>query len=137
MKRMPGKLSVSFINKTFFPDYQDVSVINKGECFLWAYTAYCLYRDVELWYMYAHAFVRSKRNGLFYDSERPHGVEDWKDLPATNMGNGCGCGDCKKPATKLLTPRKFRHTWRGMAKRCNVNYRELHKKIRQVIDSCS
>jgi hypothetical protein len=24
-----------------------------------------------------------------------------------------------------------------MAKRCNVNYRELHKKIRQVIDSCS
>lgn len=74
----------SLVTKKFFSDYKDVAVINEGECFIWAYTAYVMFQDVELWYNNHHAFV--KYRGRFYDSERLRGVSDWRDLPATEGG---------------------------------------------------
>ena len=134
MKKLHGPLDVAFINKTFFPEYEDVSVINQAECFLWAYLAYRLYRNVELWDMGAHAFVRDKVTGKFYDSERPQGEEDWKELPATNWGKGCGCPRCQEPARKFRVARKFRYAWRGMAKRHHVKWKKLHQEIKKVIE---
>lgn len=134
MKKLNGSLDVNFINRTFFPDYLDVSVINMGECFLWAYLAYRLYKNIELWDMGAHAFVRDKVTGKFYDSERPQGESDWRNLPATNFGQGCGCPRCQDPPRKFKTARKFRYSWRGMAKRHHVSWKKLHQEIKEVIE---
>ncbi len=71
----------SLITKEFFPDYDDVSVINEGECFIWAYLAFLIFKDVEIWDVNCHAFVKYK--GKFYDSEVLRGSPDWQDLPAT------------------------------------------------------
>ena len=133
MKKLNGPLDVHFINDTFFPEYRDVSVINMGECFLWAYIAYRLYKNVELWDMGAHAFVRSKVDGKFYDSERPQGEEEWERLPATFDGTGCGCSRCEQPARKFKTAGNFRRGWRGCAKRFGVKWREVHEQIKKVI----
>lgn len=132
MKKLKGSLNVRFINRHFFPG-EPVEIINQGECFLWAYLAYRLYKDVELWDMGSHAFVRSKNTGRFYDSERPQGVEDWKDLPATNFGEGCGCGRCKQPARQFKTAGKFRRSWIGMMKRFEVDYDKVNKQILELI----
>jgi hypothetical protein len=132
MKKLKGSLNVRLINRHFFPN-QPVEIINQGECFLWAYLAYRLYSNLELWDMGSHAFVRSKQTGKFYDSERPRGVEDWVDLPATNFGQGCGCGRCRQPARKFKTAGKFRHSWGAMRDRFGVDYNQLHKRINQFI----
>jgi len=135
MKKLAGPIDVGFINRTFFPGYLDVSVINMGECFLWAYIAFHLYDNLELCDMGAHAFVRSKLDNKFYDSERPQGEEDWKDLPATNFGEGCGCNICTQGIRKYKDIKKFQHTWRGMTKKHNVNWSKVDAKIRKVIEA--
>jgi hypothetical protein len=83
--------------------------------------------------MGSHAFVRSKKTGKFYDSERPKGVDDWKELPATNWGKGCGCGRCQQPARKFKTAGKFRQSWIGMMKRFEVDYDKVNKQIFDLI----
>lgn len=133
MKKLDGPLNVKFINRTFFPEYKDVSVINEGECFLWAYITFKVYKDVELWDMGAHAFVRSKLDGKFYDSERPQGEEDWKDLPATNFGEGCGCSVCQRPAKQYKTIVRFKKSWTGMTKRFGVKWEEVDANIHKVL----
>ncbi len=133
MKKLEGPLDVKFINQNFFPEYKDVSVINQGECFLWAYIAFRLYKNVELWDMGAHAFVRNKLDGKFYDSERPQGELDWKDLPATNFGEGCGCLACSKPARSYKSTVKFRSRWTGMVKKFGVKWPEVDAQIRKVL----
>ncbi len=137
MKKLDRPLDVEFINKTFFPDYQDVSVINQGECFLWAYIAFKLYKNLELWDMGAHAFVRSKFDKKFYDSERPKGEKNWKDLPATNFGAGCGCPICQKPAKPYRTVTRFKQRWTGMTMRHGVKWPEVDAKIKQVLQGLS
>jgi hypothetical protein len=134
VKKMAGPLDVAFINRTLFPHHQDVSEINKGECFLWAYYAYRLYNNLELWDMGSHAFVRDKVSGKFYDSERPQGEENWKDLPATNFGKGCGCPVCKRPARHFKVARKFRYSWRSLARRSNVKWNLIHLRVKLTIE---
>jgi len=134
MKRLNGPLNVEFINNEFFSHHDRASDINKGECFLWAYYAYRLYKNVELWDMGAHAFVRDRVTGKFYDSESPQGKEDWKELPATNWGKGCGCPRCHQPARKFKVARKFRKAWKGMTKRFKVEWNIIHLKIKKVIE---
>jgi hypothetical protein len=134
MKRLDGPPNVEFINNKFFSHHTRASDINQGECFLWAYLAYRLYKNVELWDMGAHAFVRDKVTGKFYDSERPQGEEDWKELPATNWGQGCGCSRCQQPARKFNVARKFRKAWIGMTKKHKVQWEAIDLKIKKVIE---
>lgn len=133
MRKLDGRLNVAFINKRFFPDYLDVSVINEGECFVWAYIAYRLYSNLELWDMEAHAFVRCRKTGKFYDSERPKGVVDWRDLPATNFGMGCGCYTCQTPASKYRSVATFRDAWERQRKRFNIDFQKIDQEIKQVL----
>lgn len=130
MKKLNGPLSVKFINRHFFNDYKDVSVINMGECFLWAYIAYSLYDRVQLWDMGSHAFVRYQ--GKFYDSEVPDGVSDWRDLPACNFGEGCGCQACKKPAGPRA-PATFHDNWASSAARHRVDWKKVDRKVQRII----
>lgn len=132
MSKLTGPLDVSFINRTFFRDV-DPPEINYGKCFIWAYIAFHLYEDVELWSFGNHAFV--KYDGKFYDSERPNGEEDWSDLPATNWGKGCGCSICKNPAKKVseVSFKSSKH-WGGQAKRFHVTWEGLRMKVQRAIE---
>jgi hypothetical protein len=133
MPRLNGPLDVHFINRTFFPS-DNPSKINTGRCFLWAYIAFRLYKGVELWTHEAHAFV--KYRGKFYDSQRPHGEEDWRDLPATNFGQGCGCSRCGRPA-KQMSPKLFKtyNQWGRLAKRYNVVWKDVRALVQKVVES--
>lgn len=125
MPRLNGPLDVKFINRTFFPGYLDVSVINEGECFRWAYIAFRLYKGVQLWDISTHAFVLHR--GRFYDSERPIGEEDWKDLPAANFGVGSDY------AARPNSPKTFKREWREPAKRYNVVWKEVRAQVQKVV----
>ena len=133
MRKLAKPLDVDFINKTFFPCDSDVSKINEGRCFLWAYTAFRLFKGLELWSNGSHAFVKSKVTGKFYDSETPHGAYDWTMLPATYDGEGCGCLICQKGARRARTIKQFQYTWRGLQKRYNVDYLKVDEKVKSVI----
>lgn len=136
MRRKSGYLNVRFINRRFFPnDLKNIAEINEGRCFLWAYIAASLYEDVELWDMGAHAFVRSKKTGKFYDSEVPKGSEDWRDLRATNFGRGCGCNICTRPARPYRKIARFKHSWKRMAKQYSIDWEKVDQQIAKVL-SC-
>jgi len=73
------RLNANLITNTFFPEYVERPyIINCGLCFEWAYIAYMLFDDIELWSNKNHAFI--KYNGKFYDSESPEGVCDLEIL---------------------------------------------------------
>ena len=130
MKKLKGSLNVRFINRHFFPN-EPVEIINQGECFLWAYLAYRLYSNVELWDMESHAFVRSKKTGRFYDSESPRGEVEWEELPATNWGRGTGY--VVQSIRKFKTAGKFRRAWNGMRERFEVDYNKVNVQINKII----
>ncbi len=132
MPRLNKPLDVHFINQTFFSKDKDVREINKGRCFLWAYIAFRLYKRVELWSFGNHAFV--KHEGRFYDAERPLGEEDWKDLPATNFGKGCGCYACCQPAHQV-SPKQFKTAqyWGKNARNRNIVWAEVRDKVQKVV----
>jgi hypothetical protein len=85
MKKLPH-FKPSLVTKAFFPHHHP-SYINEGECFIWAYYASLLFKDVRLWHLSHHAFVRY--HGRFYDSEVLRGSPDWQDLPATKCSYPC------------------------------------------------
>jgi hypothetical protein len=49
--------------------------VNYGDCYKWAWIAYKIFNDVELWSHESHAFIRYRRK--FYDSETLNGIENW------------------------------------------------------------
>jgi hypothetical protein len=132
MRRLNGPIDVEFINRTFFPDVI-VKDINRGRCFLWAYIAYRLYKNLKLRDMGAHAFVYSKDTKKFYDSQKSQGEADWKDLPATNFGVGCGCSKCALGKRKYKTAGKFRRSWKEMAKSFKVDWLKINQQIQDVL----
>lgn len=79
---MPRR-DLSWITKTYFYDFEDISVINTGWCYVWAWLARLRYPRAELWVFddadHMHAFVRV--GNLWYDAERPKGVNRISDLP--------------------------------------------------------
>lgn len=136
MPRLNKPLDVRFINRTFFPDDLDSTAdINKGRCWLWAYIAFRLYKKVELWSFGTHAFV--KFEGRFYDSERPIGEEDWKDLPACNFGRGCGCHHCI--TAEHVSPKQFKSLeyWGKNARSRKVVWKDVRAQVQKVVEAHS
>ena len=89
MKKLNGPLNGKLITEEFFPSCVGAeATINQGHCMFWAFVAYKLYSDVELWSNEDHAFV--KYNGKFYDSETPKGVDRWQELPCNSRGLAYG-----------------------------------------------
>ncbi len=111
----------SLITKEFFPGYKDVSIINEGECFIWAYMAYLLFEDIEIWYNEHHAFV--KYRGRFYDSEVLKGSRDWQDLPATEGG-----GPPIRSSVK-----NFKHEWRDNPRDFGTSWKALEARARRAL----
>jgi hypothetical protein len=112
----------SLITKEFFPEYKDVSVINEGECFIWAYLAHLMFKDVEIWDVNCHAFV--KYRGRFYDSEVLRGSPDWQDLPATEEADA-------PPRKHSVT--SFKKSWHHNPKWFNTSWGEIESRARRVL----
>lgn len=75
MNKLPGKIDGRLITKEFFPNSVGRErTINMGECYMWAYIAYKLYSNVDLWTNEGHAFPCQQ--GKFFDSESPDGVDE-------------------------------------------------------------
>jgi len=121
VKKLPN-FKPSLITKEFFSSYKDVSVINEGECFIWAYLAHLIFKDVELWDVNCHAFVRYR--GRFYDSETLRGSPDWQDLPATEGYD--------YPAVRMSAT-KFKKEWRGQPRDFDTSWEELEARARKVL----
>ena len=111
----------SLVTKSFFPEYDDVAIINHGECFIWAYAAFMMFEGIELWYNGCHAFVRYR--GRFYDSEVLRGSRDWADLPATEGGG-----------VPIQVPvSKFRLDWGGNPREFNTSWKEVESRARKAL----
>lgn len=111
----------SLVTKELFPAYKDVSVINEGECFIWAYSAHIIFKDVKIWYNNHHAFV--KYHGRFYDSEVLKGSPDWADLPATEGGG----------LPKEVSAEQFQIDWRRNPFDYGTTWREIKSKAEKVL----
>lgn len=121
MKKL-RQFNPSLITKTFFKHHKSPSDINEGECFIWAYLAHLIFKDVEIWYMNAHAFVRYR--GKFYDSERPNGVAEWKYLPATKHGH------TEARRRKVDT---FKRYWATQPGRFETTWKEIESKAKELL----
>jgi hypothetical protein len=129
MKKL-SPLNARFITETFFPQYKDKpQVINYGQCFQWAYIAFHLFEDVELWDTHTHAFIKYK--GKFYDSERPDGVLNWRDLPQAD----CRCKYCSNAV--MHDECAFKKEWRHASKTYGIKWIRLRKQVKQVLEQKS
>lgn len=108
MIRVPQNFNGQFITRHFFPDYlkhNNVRGINSGRCYDWAYFAYRMFPNVELWTTDYHAWIHLRDEStdwknLFFDSEtlkgvtnfmllgcnRRHGPAPWDLQPPRRMG---------------------------------------------------
>lgn len=133
LKRFQPKL----ITAVFFPYYVNCpEVINQGLCWEWAWLARKTFKDVELWDICEHAFVR--HGNKFYDSERLLGEKDWQDLPSANMGADylvCeGCEACYREAGAApLFEWQFMNHWRLQAKRFHTSWQQLNRAAQQEL----
>ncbi len=76
------RMDLNAINQGFFRT-RTVKVtepyfINEGECYKWAFCAYCLY-GLDLYSTKNHAFVKGP-DDLYYDAECLNGTIDWRKL---------------------------------------------------------
>jgi hypothetical protein len=130
MQRLTSLIDVNHINTTWFPnDLNNLQEINNGRCFLWAYIAHGLYEHAQLCDIGAHAFIYSKLDKKFYDSEKPNGEADWVDLRATNFGQGCGCYVCGKGKRTYRSVDRFIESWSSSARRFKVDWDMLNLQI--------
>lgn len=74
-----------------------------GGCYDWAYLAYCLWANVELWTTDYHAWV--KVGTKFYDSETFKGNTNLKKLGCNRR---CGWNEIEP---MLVSAREFKTIW--------------------------
>lgn len=133
----------TIITPTFFPAYlnkpQD---INHGLCWEWAWLAHKTFKNVELWDICAHAFVRYQNK--FYDSERLLGEANWEDLPAANFGMQYYLQPCHTCQThggrengnneaSPLTETQFQCHWNSQTTRFNTSWDQLNRMAQQEL----
>lgn len=121
MKKLPT-FKPTLVTKRIFPGYDDPSIINMGECFIWAYSAFLIFENVELWDVNCHAFV--KYRGRFYDSVTLRGSPDWQDLPATEGAT--------TRATKY-TVDGFKFWWHNNPEKYNTTWKKIEYNARKVL----
>jgi hypothetical protein len=124
MNPNPYKFNGTYISNTFYGGWRR-SAINCGECYSWAYIAYKIFYEVsiELWSTDSeyHAFI--KIHDKFYDSQRPNGIIDWRQLPCIREGVGSYTAD-------RYSLRDFQELWRVDG---DHHWKQLDKKIAKAL----
>lgn len=125
------------VTAAYFNSYLNApEKLNEGICWQWAYLAHKTFKDVELWDICDHAFVRY--HGKFYDSERPFGEVEWEDLPAANFGQ-CSwlCSECEKcgrpEGASPLTEKQFRYHWKSQTKKYKITWADLDRMAQREL----
>lgn len=93
----------NIIHSNFFSKYPHPIEINFGDCFKWAWIAYKLFQDVELWSHESHAFI--KYRGKFYDSETLSGTKNYRRIRTVKDNSDMG------PAASKMTANEFMEYW--------------------------
>lgn len=102
----------NLIHPNFFQHYNNPIEINFGDCFKWAFIAYRLFNDVELWSHEIHAFI--KYRGRFYDSETLDGIKNWRRIRTIKeIGGGF-------PSARKMSVSEYLPYWQVHDK-CNWN----------------
>jgi hypothetical protein len=123
----------AIVTAAYFPSYLNTpEKLNEGRCWQWAYLAHKTFKDVELWDICDHAFVRYRNK--FYDSERLFfGEMDWRDLPAASTGwsDYLVCPECeagnREPGAAHLLEWQFKNHWTYQTRRYNTTWEELDR----------
>lgn len=113
----------SLITNEIFPKGTSPEVINYGKCFIWAYSAFLIFKDIDLCDVDCHAFVLYK--GRFYDSETLRGSVDWRDLPATRFAS---------TTAKVWSPGRFKREWRGNPKKYGTTWKAIEANAQKVLE---
>ena len=118
------------ITREHFADI-DPEQINSGLCCDWAWTVKKQYAEAQLFewvtgdvkYAWGHAFV--KIDNLYYDSESPTGVRDWRELGfIRRLPEDGDCVTCGRLA--LIPVKRFRREWR-------ISHRNMMKKLEKYV----
>lgn len=104
--------SPGIIHPNLFPEHSHPMQVNFGDCFKWAWCAYKLFNDVELYSQECHAFI--KYRGKFYDSESLEGVKKYSRLRTIKDHIGMF------PAPVKMEPQEFINYWSSENK-CDWN----------------
>lgn len=89
------------IHPFFFSQHSHPMLINFGDCFRWAWIAYKLFQDVQLWSTEYHAFIQHEN--LFYDSECLSGTKPWRRLRTVK--------DTDYSVANKMSPASFQAFW--------------------------
>jgi hypothetical protein len=118
MDKLFGSIDGEMITHEFFLNCSEKE-INCGDCMIWAYIAYHLYKNVKLWSNHAHAFV--EQNGKFYDSESPQGIKRWQNLDCNSR--------CKIVHAQELSLKDFKNFWA----KSNIDWKFWDKEIHKFM----
>jgi hypothetical protein len=123
----PSIFDADFISKTFFPkDWENKKLdsINTGRCYDWAYLAYCLFEDVNLWTTDNHAWIEYQ--GKFYDSVS-QGYDDANELPSNSNRNWYVRGPSKVDSVE-----SFKTLWNCIGAGRTYHWGDLVESIKQL-----
>lgn len=133
MIRVPAQFNGGFISRHFFPDYfrhNNVRAINSGRCYDWAYLAYRMFPDIQLWATDFHAWVRYGKK--YHDSETgKFGVLNFMEL-------GCNKRNAypvpwDQHAPRQMTVEEFKDFWNreggGQRRHWDSSLEPLLKKV--------
>ena len=118
------------IHPYFFPQYRHPIQINYGDCFRWAYLASKLFKGVELWSYYLHAFI--SYDGKFYDSECLFGTKKWQKLRTIKENRGLFPKACR------MSEKEFTDYW-SRFNCCDWNELDIYaaQYLKSRLCSCS
>lgn len=123
----PERFDAKFINKTFYTKewkYGLLSSINTGRCYDWAYKAFCLWSDVQLWTTERHAWVQC--GDKFYDSESWKGVPSLDEIPCNKR-----TGWDEVPPT-AMDSKEFQEFWNDNGGGERFHWHLLVERIKSV-----
>jgi hypothetical protein len=124
------RYNLDHITREHFADIDPV-YINSGMCCDWAWTVKKQYTEAQLFewvagdktHAWGHAFV--KLADLYYDSESPTGVRDWRELGFIRRLPEDG--DCVTHGRFSSIPvKRFRREW-------GISHRNLMKKLEKYV----
>lgn len=124
---LPASFSADFINRFFYPEEWArgyLSRINSGRCYDWAYKAFCLWSDTDLWTTERHAWI--KCGDLFFDSESPSGVQSFDRIPC----NGRAGWDEVEPTA--MSSEAFQIHWNNNGGGRRNHWHELVETIKAL-----
>jgi len=112
MIKVPASFNGRFITRHLFRHYfnnGNISEINRGRCYDWAYMAYRLFPNVSLWTTDYHAWVEAKDR--HWDSETHKGVVNFMRLRCNERNTSPHCPPWDEQEPVIMNLYDFKNFW--------------------------